>query len=381
MESKINKFGFWRVNNNNFYNKIDAFIYASKNNNFKIDFHYHDDAWNSYNRNLIGSLDLKNLYKTRAQQIREKYDYLILNYSGGADSHNVLLSFLNNNIKLDAVYIKWPIRASEAHQDSFDNSPMNLLSEWNLTITKRLKWLENNFPEVKIIIDDWSQNIKLNEFVDAENLYQYMHLYSLGDLSRIATRSKIEKELIDKNKTVGSIWGIDKPEVSLDQNDNLYFSFRDYPISVAQPLNLNVEGTELFYWSPEFPEIIFEQSQKILNFLRNNKEYRDLFRSIGTENIEEIKWKYKVQTDLIKLIVYDNWDPLIFQANKDFSPSKLQWDYWIYKSSEFSTIVNKWKHSFNNLVDNIDDSLILKWKDQKLGLWFCTTKKFFVGKI
>lgn len=381
MEYKINKFGYWKVNDNNFYNKIDAFIYASKNNNFKIDFHYYDNVWDNYNRNLIGSLDLKNLYKTRAQQIREKYDYLLLNYSGGADSHNVLLSFLNNNIKLDAVYVKWPIKASEKHQESFNNSPMNLLSEWNLTITKRLKWLENNYPDVKIIIDDWTENIKLNESVDAEDLYQYMHLYSLGDLSRISTRSKIEKELIDKNKTVGSIWGIDKPEVSLDHDNNLYFSFRDYPISVAQPLSFNVDGTELFYWSPEFPEIIFEQSHKILNFLRNNKEYRDLFRSNSTDNIEEIKWKYKVQTDLIKLIIYDNWDPLIFQANKDFSPSKLQWDYWVYKSSEFSTIVDKWKHSFNNLVNKIDDRFILKWKDQKLGLWFCTTKRFLVGKI
>jgi hypothetical protein len=382
MKYDIEKFGFWSVNNKKFYNKIDAFIYASNNSDFKIDFHYHDQIWDSYDRNLVGSFNLKILYKERAQQIREKYDYLILNYSGGADSHNVLLSFLDNNIKLDAVHVKWPFKATDHHSKLFNNSPVNLLSEWDLTISKRLKWLSSNYPDVRIITDDWSEKILENNSIDSEKLYSFTHLYSLGDISRITTRSDFEIKSLDKNKTVGIIWGIDKPEVFLDSENNLYFRFRDLPINVAQPLDLNVNGTELFYWSPEFPQIVFEQSNRVLNFLKNNQEY---FRLMSDDNskldLPAYKIKYKMQSDLVKSIIYDNWDPLLFQANKDFSPCKLQWDYWIYTSNELSSIVSKWKHSFNELVSGIDQTLTLNYKEETLGLQYCSTKKFFVGKI
>jgi hypothetical protein len=382
MKYNVDKFGFWSVNDKNFYNKIDAFIYASKNNCFKINFHYHDHVWDNYDRSLIGTFDLKTLYKERAQQLREKYDYLILNYSGGSDSHNVLLSFLNNNIKLDAVHTKWPFKATNYHNIVSNNSPTNLLSEWDLTIEKRLNWLSSNYPEVKIITDDWSDKILTNNSIDGESLYSFNHLYSLGDVARMTTRSNIEIELLNKNKTVGLIWGIDKPEVSLDQENNFYFSFRDLPISVSCPANLNIEGTELFYWSPDFPQIIFEQSNKLLNFFKNNPEYFYLVRSASNEiDLNDYLVKYKILTDLIKVIIYDNWDPMIFQANKDFSPCKLQWDYWIYNSKELSTVVNNWNGAFNELVSNVNHRLTLNKQGKKLGLQFCSTKKFFVGKI
>ena len=48
---------------------------------------------------VISSLD-KDKY---AQQLREKYDYIVLAYSGGADSCNVLNSFLDNGIPIDDI--------------------------------------------------------------------------------------------------------------------------------------------------------------------------------------------------------------------------------------------------------------------------------------
>jgi len=48
---------------------------------------------------------LSTLYIQRAQQLRNDYEYLILNYSGGPDSHNILETFLLNNIFLDEILI------------------------------------------------------------------------------------------------------------------------------------------------------------------------------------------------------------------------------------------------------------------------------------
>jgi hypothetical protein len=58
---------------------------------------YHD-TFKNFNKDLLGKIPLKTLYKERAQQLRDNYDELILYYSGGSDSHNILHTFLQNNI-------------------------------------------------------------------------------------------------------------------------------------------------------------------------------------------------------------------------------------------------------------------------------------------
>jgi len=50
------------------------------------------------------SLDF--LYALRARQLREKYDYLVLYFSGGADSTNILKTFIDNNIFLDEIVMQ-----------------------------------------------------------------------------------------------------------------------------------------------------------------------------------------------------------------------------------------------------------------------------------
>ena len=58
--------------------------------------------WNSQ-INVISRKDIDELYRQRAHQLRDKYDYVVLWFSGGADSNNVLNSFIDNDIKIDEV--------------------------------------------------------------------------------------------------------------------------------------------------------------------------------------------------------------------------------------------------------------------------------------
>jgi len=69
-----------------------------------------DWHWN-YNDEFFGQFDwskepketINELYKQRALELREQYDYLALYYSGGHDSSNVLYAFLDNGIPIDEV--------------------------------------------------------------------------------------------------------------------------------------------------------------------------------------------------------------------------------------------------------------------------------------
>ncbi|NCV50523.1 MAG: hypothetical protein EBW46_12660 [Rhodobacterales bacterium] len=47
-------------------------------------------------------------YLKRCEQLRNEYDHLVLHYSGGHDSHNILETFMFNNIFLDEILITDP---------------------------------------------------------------------------------------------------------------------------------------------------------------------------------------------------------------------------------------------------------------------------------
>jgi hypothetical protein len=101
------KFGNWAVGTDKFNDKIDAAIHATQSKKDLI-FEYNDNVWDSFDRSQLGKIRLTELYRQRAQQLRDRYDYLVLYYSGGADSSNILDTFIKNNIKLDCVYVRWP---------------------------------------------------------------------------------------------------------------------------------------------------------------------------------------------------------------------------------------------------------------------------------
>jgi hypothetical protein len=73
-----------------------------------VSWHFHDDLFSAIDVSSLGKLSLKELYRQRALQLRDEYDYLILNYSGGSDSGYILKTFVENGIKLDQVRVKHP---------------------------------------------------------------------------------------------------------------------------------------------------------------------------------------------------------------------------------------------------------------------------------
>jgi len=149
------KYGFWKVNDTSYATKYKALISASKSNS-RIYFHYYDHIWENFDRTQLGKVPLNCLYKDRAQQLRDNYQYLILNYSGGADSHNILRTFIDNNIHLDEVCVKWPkplIDGKFYTVNNVDTEAVNRWSEWNYSIQPTLDWLKTNCPKIKITIE------------------------------------------------------------------------------------------------------------------------------------------------------------------------------------------------------------------------------------
>ena len=96
------KLGVYRVGDLAFYSKIEAIEMHAKTG-IHPHWDFNEAVFSSYNFTVEPTDSLQELYRQRAQQLRDHYDYIILMYSGGADSTNVLNSFIKNDILIDEV--------------------------------------------------------------------------------------------------------------------------------------------------------------------------------------------------------------------------------------------------------------------------------------
>jgi hypothetical protein len=354
----------WKVNDRSFTNKLSALQYASTNSNATVSYHFCDSVWDRASA-LPVNLNLTQLYKERAQQLRDKYKFLILNYSAGADSHNIFETFVRNNIKLDAIQIKWPITATKYHSPVNDSNSFNLLSEWELTILPSIKEISSKFPEIKILLEDWGTTTE----VDMSRLEHVNQLMSLGDLLRFSTVSTYEK-----NHNTGVIWGIDKPLIYKD-NEKYGFFFRDTITSVGQ--SLYNENIEYFYWAVDMPMLAVSQARMLVNIMQTGK-YDDLVfkKNCPTpiKKIEDLR-----QLSINTLYPYKR---NVFQVSKYQFEHKQDWDSWLYNSNEFNYLTSQWRLQLTEFLESIDSRFCnLNNDGKKVSIKPINTKIFWLENI
>ena len=95
-------FGYFSVNNFRTFSRSEALELQHKLGH-PVQYHFNDDVYGSIDWSIEPLESIQDLYFQRARQIREKYDYLVLMFSGGADSYNVLMSFVHAGVKLDEI--------------------------------------------------------------------------------------------------------------------------------------------------------------------------------------------------------------------------------------------------------------------------------------
>ena len=91
---------------------------------------FNESVFSSYDWTVEPNESIADLYRQRAQQLRDKYDYIVLMFSGGADSTTVLRSFLDNDIKLDEAvsYMSYDATGNKDHFFNAEISPIFIFS-------------------------------------------------------------------------------------------------------------------------------------------------------------------------------------------------------------------------------------------------------------
>ena len=152
--------GYYVCNGKEFSSKAGGLIYATQVDK-PIEWIFNKEVFDKFDFSHEPELTLDQLYDRRARELREKYDYLVLGYSGGSDSHNILMSFYRQGLHIDEVVSNWIFDASKTNflvVDERVTDAWNQNAEFELTTKERLDWISTNMPKTTITIYDSSQD-------------------------------------------------------------------------------------------------------------------------------------------------------------------------------------------------------------------------------
>jgi hypothetical protein len=268
------RYGYFEVNGIKTLSKFEAWE-LSKGNFDSIHFNFNDEHMAAFDWTIEPAEDIYELYRQRAQDIRNRYDYVVLMYSGGIDSHTILETFLSNGIKLDEI-------CSFGNTDVEDKSTKMNQEVFNKAIpfvqSLELKKLGINYRFVEI------GDMMINQYNDKQH-YENFHYYTNGAANNwcIAVRSHVFKstipehmKLTEQGKSVCYMWGFDKPSVGMN-NGNWCFRYIDSLVDLgARQFNNRVIlkekfsnfHDEPFYISREFPQISIKQSHLLVKHMK-----------------------------------------------------------------------------------------------------------------
>jgi hypothetical protein len=264
--AKIKNQGYWTVDSEEFDNKVKAILYAQEKNLGvdSIQYHYNDHWWDQYDWSQEPADNIDDLYVKRAKQLRDKYETLILRFSGGADSLNILKTFVENDIKIDIVSIQlWKLGDP-------DNTIVPNNIEKELIAFPLLKELQSKGADFKVIVSDQSELFSVIGNDPTWFLKFDTPRFTLIDL--VAHRSCTTKEYQEyNNPSTCVIVGVDKPQLKVKHNKIWYFEINDFLHSMHS-INESNMVHEPFYWTADMPEIPIKQSHEVKKFYTNNIE-------------------------------------------------------------------------------------------------------------
>lgn len=340
--SEMNMFGYYTVGDYYTYSKLDA-IEVAQATNSKVVWHFRDAEWDAVDWRSEPKETLFDLYTKRALQLREKYDYIVLLYSGGADSHNMLNVFVRNGIHLDEIMQFTNMEAS-GNQNDFWNAELFKVA---IPITQQVIDIFRLRTKHRIV--DVSDDLTTldKKFPDLSHwLYgRGSHLNLNGRVwSRIRHYHKDYKDLMDQGKKVCFLFGWDKPPIfnllSPTHPGKVFYGimFRDTMETVYNPMDQMANSTyihnEAFYWSPDVSDIVVKQAHTVRRFLETvpaNHPWMSTTTNYQQGTVYRDGRPHHLTMDGMHSLIYPFWDIKTFSVGKPSNMIVGERDRWMLR--------------------------------------------------
>jgi hypothetical protein len=333
-----------------------------------IQFYYNDHIYGNMNWEREVIKPISDLYKERAQQIRDKYKYLILNFSGGSDSTQVLESFLKNGIFLDEIVVAMQEKLVAGVSDSelLSNKSYHQFLEYRYAVIPMLNKIKKLSPNTKITVIDTSDDLH-TQIINKH--YDYIgQRFVIPQLPKITVYSLRQFEKNNSKDGIAVIRGFEKPVIIINDDGKIFHAFNDVTMSGSQDVQTQDSPYtfEDFFWTPDLPLITIKQCQMIIKALSNYKNFYNAYKVLHEKIVQARNDKTMkgspsfVLERLYNTIIYPDWNPNTFVApkitksNPDFDVlNKLNFksevdmakeyteEFTRFKSKRYEKIVNK----------------------------------------
>jgi len=372
---QIDTLGCYRVGDTKVYSKLQAIELHAKTG-IHPHWDFNEAVFGSYNWTEEPATDLLELYRQRAQQLRDRYDYIILTYSGGADSTTVLESFVNNDIKLDEV-----VSYVNHERNSF------LSAEIYQAAIPKLDEIKQKQPSIKFRLLNMV-DFQMDHFGIADTRYDWIYEMNAyinpNNASRTDFGLKIKewRDMIHAGKRVCILTALDKPRV-WQINGKFVFRFIDFIDCAATVKSIAGEQPwrdELFYWTPDLPEIMIKQAHIIKRYLQGDvtnlpfvsRERSDLAYR------EHQGIKYWLSNHGVHQLIYPNWDIGTFTVGKATSVFFTPRDTWFFNLQDEHPVKRNWITGLDKLWKTVPNY----WKndptDITKGIKACWSRDYYL---
>ena len=374
------KLGCYRVGDLKFYSKLQAIEMHTKTG-IHPHWDFNESVFDCYDWTVEPTESLTELYRARAQQLRDQYDYIVLMYSGGADSHNVLKSFLNNDIKLDEVASLMNYQAT-GDKNSWMNTEI-----FNVAIPT-VEYFKENYPWLKYRVIDTTQMI-VDYFSSTQTRFDWIYdinmCISPNSAAKQSLGLKVKEwaDIINSGKKFCILSGLDKPRVS---QINGRFCLRFLDMVDLIPTVKGIAGElpytdELFYWTPDMPKIVIKQAHLVKNYLK-----ADSIESLPfvTEQKSDLAWKevngkkYWLSNHGVHSLIYPDWDINTFSTGKTPSAIFSRRDSWFFDIEQTNVLYQNWRVGLEKIWKTIPDY----WKndpaDMSAGIKGCLSNPYYL---
>lgn len=373
--------GFYIYRNEIHFNKksLAETAIQHKDRNPKVRYYFNDNIYNNFDWSIEPKESLQTIYLQRAKQLREKYDYIILWYSGGTDSHQILDVFLKHNIFIDEIQSVSFEKLINNIDHSIIKQDDNLLEllEYPYNIKHQLEYANKVSPKTKITVIDGSDYVYSDisdgvfESFDM-NTFDTIRTLTTPNFRNVKTYKKSMmkyNQLHTRKDKTCIITGTEKPPLRIDNGDIL-FNFYDLAFLDFKILNQNwVDpwfALEWFFWTPDMPEIPIKQSHVIKRALETDYTLYHQFINLPLRKIERNLAKH----------IYNYEKPIMYLPDK-LDLTKM--------GSEVEFIVNfiiPEKNKYVNQAVNVIANYNLKRYGQMSSVFRpIASKDYVIGKL
>lgn len=344
-----NPYGNYQVGNTKYPNKMEA-AYRATQEKLPITWDFHNAEFSKINWQQRPPGNIQDLYRQRAQQLRDTYDYIIVYFSGGSDSWTVLNSFLSNGIHVDEIRTNWAMDQRKFQAaDPTNRHEVNIMSEFEYAILPVLDHVRKTYPRTNIVINDYSTALQKENF-DEELIHRSNHWQNISSPYRLKGTSEKSDLLINRHRSVAGVYGFEKLKMRC-VNKKLYAFFSD----TAGGAELDGEkAVEFFFSTPKFSLIPVMQAHYLRDELLAQKAQAMANKNSNAPGLRD----RGLWNDIYLRACYPDYNPDTFQTDKALGTWLRASDVWMHKYNP--TFFDSWRWTYDQYFKNLDDNLLDK---------------------